>query len=130
MADSDQPVSCSISVCKLASTTRCASTAALFVSPPATHLSTAAFPGFNTFLAVLATSMPINIFAQNNGIISFTLCASRVAGVFAGAWLILFGVIGKVCTPYQPVLQLMAGQSSSCSGSQHHTQIEMAGTLV
>lgn len=52
--------------------------------------------GFNSFLACLATSMPINIFAQNNGIISFTLCASRVAGVFAGLWLIVFGVVGKV----------------------------------
>lgn len=55
--------------------------------------------GFNSFLATLATSAPINIFAQNNGIISFTLCASRVAGVCAGAWLIIFGVLGKVWMP-------------------------------
>ena len=54
-------------------------------------------PGFNSFLACLATSIPINIFAQNNGIISFTMCASRVAGISAGIWLILFGVLGKVC---------------------------------
>ncbi|KAK9809309.1 hypothetical protein WJX73_003576 [Symbiochloris irregularis] len=50
----------------------------------------------NSFLATLATSLPINIFAQNNGIISFTLCASRIAGVCAGLWLILFGVLGNV----------------------------------
>ena len=54
------------------------------------------FAAINSFLAVLATSLPINIFAQNNGIISFTLCASRIAGIFAGLWLILFGVLGKV----------------------------------
>ena len=36
---------------------------------------------------------------QNNGIISFTLCASRTAGVAAGVWLILIGVIGKARLP-------------------------------
>ena len=52
--------------------------------------------GFSSFIAALCTSMPINVYAQNNGIISFTLCASRTAGVAAGIWLVLFGVIGKV----------------------------------
>lgn len=55
--------------------------------------------GFNCFLASCATSPPVNVFAQNNGIIAFTLCASRVAGVACGIWLILFGVLGKVGMP-------------------------------
>jgi len=38
----------------------------------------------------------VNVFAQNNGIIAFTLCASRMAGVATAIWLFLFGVLGKV----------------------------------
>ncbi len=52
--------------------------------------------GVNSCLAALGTSMPVNVYAQNNGIISFSMCASRIAGLFAGAWLVLFGVIGSV----------------------------------
>ena len=42
------------------------------------------------------TSMPTTTFAQNNGVISLTKCASRRAGFAAGIWLILLGVFGKV----------------------------------
>lgn len=52
--------------------------------------------GFNCFLASCATSPPVNVFAQNNGIIAFTLCASRMAGVATAMWLFLFGVLGKI----------------------------------
>lgn len=51
--------------------------------------------GTSCFLASLFTSMPNTTFAQNNGVISITKCASRDAGIACGIWLILFGVFGK-----------------------------------
>lgn len=39
---------------------------------------------------------PMSIFAQNNGVISITRCANRTAGYFCAAFLILFGVVGKI----------------------------------
>ncbi|KAK9822799.1 hypothetical protein WJX74_011059 [Apatococcus lobatus] len=54
--------------------------------------------GINSCLAALGTPMPINVFAQNTGIISFSMCASRVAGIFAGTLLFLFGIIGSIST--------------------------------
>jgi len=51
--------------------------------------------GVSCFLASLFTAMPNTTFAQNNGVIAITKCASRDAGIACGVWLILFGVFGK-----------------------------------
>jgi len=51
--------------------------------------------GLNSFFGALATMMPVTTFAQNNGVIALTRCASRRAGIGCACWLILFGIIGK-----------------------------------
>jgi hypothetical protein len=48
------------------------------------------------FFGALATSLPNTTFAQNNGVISLTRCASRQAGIAAAGWLIFMGVFAKV----------------------------------
>jgi uric acid-xanthine permease len=51
--------------------------------------------GLGSVLACLFTSMPNTTFAQNNGVISLTKCASRRAGYGCAFWLIVMGVFGK-----------------------------------
>ena len=41
-------------------------------------------------------ALPNTTFAQNNGVIVLSRCASRSAGVACGVWLILFGVLAKI----------------------------------
>ena len=53
-------------------------------------------PGFNSMFSALATVTPVLVYAQNNGVISFTMVASRIAGTFCGIWLIVMGIFGKV----------------------------------
>ncbi|KAJ7651930.1 Xanthine/uracil permease [Mycena rosella] len=53
--------------------------------------------GVGGFLSALFTVTPLSIFAQqNNGVIAITRCANRSAGRWCCAWLILFGVLGKL----------------------------------
>lgn len=52
--------------------------------------------GVNSLIAALLTSSPTTTFSQNNGVIAMTRTANRSAGLWASAWLILFGVIGKL----------------------------------
>jgi uric acid-xanthine permease len=52
--------------------------------------------GLSSIFACLATAMPLTTFAQNNGVIALTKCASRRAGYACGMWLIFMGVFGKV----------------------------------
>ncbi|KAK9795575.1 hypothetical protein WJX73_005235 [Symbiochloris irregularis] len=52
--------------------------------------------GVNCFFGALAFTLPTTTFAQNNGVIVLTRCASRSAGVCCGLWLFLFGVIAKI----------------------------------
>ncbi|OCH90012.1 Xanthine/uracil permease [Obba rivulosa] len=52
--------------------------------------------GIGGFLSALFTVTPLSIFAQNNGVIAITRCANRTAGRFCCAFLILFGVLGKI----------------------------------
>ena len=54
--------------------------------------------GFNCLLAACAMTLPVTTFAQNNGVINITRCASRMAGLFCGGWLILLGIIAPVST--------------------------------
>ena len=41
-------------------------------------------------------ALPNTTFAQNNGVIVLSRCASRSAGIACGVWLILFGVLAKI----------------------------------
>ncbi|KAH9931655.1 xanthine/uracil permease [Epithele typhae] len=52
--------------------------------------------GVGGFLSALFTVTPLSIFAQNNGVIAITRCANRSAGRWCCAFLILFGVLGKI----------------------------------
>ncbi|KAH7887372.1 xanthine/uracil permease [Phlebopus sp. FC_14] len=52
--------------------------------------------GVGGFISALFTVTPLSIFAQNNGVIALTRCASRAAGRWCCAFLILFGVLGKI----------------------------------
>lgn len=52
--------------------------------------------GVNCFFGALAFTLPTTTFAQNNGVIVLTRCASRSAGVCCGLWLFVFGVLAKV----------------------------------
>ena len=51
--------------------------------------------GINGILAGLATTPPMSVFAQNNGVIALTRCASRTAGYAACLWLLVMGVFSK-----------------------------------
>ncbi|KAF9792211.1 Xanthine/uracil permease [Thelephora terrestris] len=52
--------------------------------------------GLGGFLSALFTVTPLSVFAQNNGVIAITRCASRAAGRWCCFFLILFGVLGKI----------------------------------
>lgn len=52
--------------------------------------------GLSGILSGLATSLGVVTFSQNNGVIAVTRCASRVAGMFTAALLILFGIFSKI----------------------------------
>jgi uric acid-xanthine permease len=52
--------------------------------------------GLSSLLANLFTAMPLTSFAQNNGVIGLTKCASRRAGYACGFLLILMGVFSKI----------------------------------
>ncbi|KAI5893061.1 Xanthine/uracil permease [Schizophyllum commune H4-8] len=52
--------------------------------------------GLGGFFSALFTVTPLSVFAQNNGVIAITRCANRTAGRWCCAFLILFGVLGKI----------------------------------
>ncbi|KAJ7211617.1 xanthine/uracil permease [Mycena pura] len=52
--------------------------------------------GIGGFVSALFTVTPLSIFAQNNGVIAITRCANRTAGRWCCAFLILFGIFGKI----------------------------------
>lgn len=52
--------------------------------------------GIGGLLSGLMTNPPLSIFAQNNGVIAITRCANRKAGWWCCAFLIFFGILGKV----------------------------------
>jgi len=52
--------------------------------------------GFGGFMSALFTVAPLSVFAQNNGVIAMTRCANRSAGSWCCAFLILFGILGKI----------------------------------
>ena len=52
--------------------------------------------GLGGFFSALFTVAPLSLFAQNNGVIAVTRCANRTAGRFCCAFLIFFGILGKI----------------------------------
>lgn len=52
--------------------------------------------GVNSLIAGLLTSSPTTTFSQNNGVIAMTRTANKSAGLWAAAWLVVMGVIGKI----------------------------------
>ncbi|DBB13713.1 TPA: hypothetical protein ACH3X3_000728 [Trebouxia sp. C0006] len=65
--------------------------------------------GINSFFAALAGSLPNTTFAQNNGVLALTRCASRTAGYSCGIWLFLFGVLAKVGAFFTSIPQCVLG---------------------
>ncbi|KAG0631559.1 hypothetical protein M758_1G262300 [Ceratodon purpureus] len=51
--------------------------------------------GLNSFFGALGTITPVTTYAQNNGVLSLSRCASRYAGYGCCFWLLLLGIIGK-----------------------------------
>lgn len=51
--------------------------------------------GFNGLLSCLCTMTPMSTFAQNNGVISITKCANRMAGYWCCFFLIVMGIFAK-----------------------------------
>ncbi|CCH42123.1 Purine permease [Wickerhamomyces ciferrii] len=51
--------------------------------------------GLNGLLSCLGTMTPVSTFAQNNGVISITKCANRMAGYWCCFFLIIMGVFAK-----------------------------------
>lgn len=51
--------------------------------------------GFNGLLSCLGTMTPMSTFAQNNGVISITKCANRMAGYWCCFFLIVMGIFAK-----------------------------------
>lgn len=76
--------------------TKCNPKAVCCVCVQVGHLGCAVHAGINSFFAGLAGSLPNTTFAQNNGVLALTRCASRSAGYSCGIWLFLFGVLAKV----------------------------------
>lgn len=87
------------------------------VSRSQQFLCCAVCTGINSFFAGLAGSLPNTTFAQNNGVLSLTRCASRSAGYSCGIWLVLFGILAKVpCTNFAPGTWLVWSQAHSDHG--------------
>eukprot|EP00873_Tetraselmis_striata_P000948 jgi/Tetstr1/421212/TSEL_001117.t1 len=63
----------------------------------------------SSFLAALAFSMPNTTFSQNNGVISLTRVASRMAGIGCAVWLIIYGIFGKVGAFFTSIPQPVLG---------------------
>ncbi|KAF9063576.1 Xanthine/uracil/vitamin C permease [Rhodocollybia butyracea] len=65
--------------------------------------------GLGGFISALFTVAPLSVFAQNNGVIAITCCANRVAGRWCCAFLILFGVLGKISGVFLAILNPIIG---------------------
>ena len=89
------------------------------------HFGCVVNAGINSFFAGLAGSLPNTTFAQNNGVLALTRCASRSAGYSCGIWLFLFGVLAKVRIPYRNRLYMqwacrVLGSYRSCTHLYAH----------
>ncbi|KAJ3343976.1 hypothetical protein HDU83_005428 [Entophlyctis luteolus] len=69
--------------------------------------------GISGFLSALGTMTPMSIFAQNNGVIALTRCASRSAGYFCCFFLVLLGILGKVSGAFLAIPKPVLGGMTS-----------------
>ncbi|KAG8732199.1 hypothetical protein FRC10_001162 [Ceratobasidium sp. 414] len=65
--------------------------------------------GLGGFISALFTVTPLSIFAQNNGVIAITRCANRGAGRWCCAFLIFFGILGKISGVFLSTLSFGLG---------------------
>ncbi|KAI8980999.1 permease family-domain-containing protein [Pilobolus umbonatus] len=65
--------------------------------------------GINSFIAACMTISPVVTFAQNNGVIAMTRCANRLAGYCACAFILLYGVFGKISAVFLAIPSSVMG---------------------
>lgn len=70
--------------------------------------------GLNAFWAALGTSIPLTTYAQNNGVISLSRCASRRAGYACCVWLFLLGVFAKFAAIFVTIPNCILGAITTC----------------
>lgn len=70
--------------------------------------------GVNAFWAALGTSIPLTTYAQNNGVISISRCASRRAGYACCLWLFLLGVFAKLAAIFTSIPNCILGATLTC----------------
>ena len=70
---------------------------------------------FASFFAALGTSLPTTTFAQNNGVIALTRCASRHSGLAAAFWLLFMGVFSKVAAVFTTIPDCVLGGMTTCA---------------
>ncbi|MCO5603726.1 hypothetical protein L7F22_057877 [Adiantum nelumboides] len=70
--------------------------------------------GINAFWAALGTSIPLTTYAQNNGVISLSRCASRRAGYACCVWLFLLGVFAKFAAIFITIPNCVLGAITTC----------------
>ncbi|GME84908.1 unnamed protein product [Ambrosiozyma monospora] len=69
--------------------------------------------GLNGILAALMTMTPMSTFAQNNGVISITKCASRTVGYWCCFFLIIMGVFSKFAAALVAIPKAVLGGMTS-----------------
>ncbi|MCO5600241.1 hypothetical protein L7F22_054351 [Adiantum nelumboides] len=70
--------------------------------------------GLNAFWAALGTTIPLTTYAQNNGVISLSRCASRRAGYACCFWLFLLGVVAKFAAIFTSIPNCILGALTAC----------------
>lgn len=70
--------------------------------------------GINAFWAALGTTIPLTTYAQNNGVISLSRCASRRAGYACCFWLFLLGVFAKFAAIFISIPNCILGALTAC----------------
>eukprot|EP00250_Pteridium_aquilinum_P005918 c15934_g1_i1 orf=83-2062(+) len=70
--------------------------------------------GVNAFWASLGTTIPLTTYAQNNGVISLSRCASRRAGYACCFWLFILGVFAKFAAIFISIPNCILGALTAC----------------
>ncbi|GME66902.1 unnamed protein product [[Candida] boidinii] len=69
--------------------------------------------GLNGILAGLCTLTPVSTFAQNNGVISITKCASRTVGYWCCFFLLVMGIFSKFAAALVAIPKAVLGGMTS-----------------
>ncbi|KAH7289966.1 hypothetical protein KP509_30G026100 [Ceratopteris richardii] len=70
--------------------------------------------GLNAFWAALGTTIPLTTYAQNNGVISLSRCASRRAGYACCFWLFVLGILAKFAAIFISIPNCILGALTAC----------------